>query len=496
MDFEQTKSGVLVPVNFAARPEMREVATTRDGRDITRGYVDPFRIQQPTDSVLRMRGHSDYQIYKEVLRDDQVGATFAQRRLAVVGREWQIEAGGTSRLDKKAADHLRENVNGLGFDRVTDKMLYGVYYGYAAAEIMWGRDSSNIVIDNILVRDRARFGFDGFGQLRLKTFADPEGELLPDRKFWSYCTGADHDDEPYGLGLAHWLYWPVFFKRAGIEYWLVFLERFGQPTALGKHPANATFQERQKLLDALEAIATDTGITVPQGMEISFIEAARSGTADYTKLCEHMDNAIAKLVLGQTASTQGTPGKLGNDNLQGDVRTDLIRADADLVCESFNRTVARWLTEYNYPGAALPRVYRVTDPDEDVDARADRDKKIWEMGFEPDEAYINETYGGKWKKRNINTPPMGLPGPSFAAPQEPQTWADVAAAQLSGKDLTADWIARINAMLEVANSLEEFREMLIASLQQLPTSAMGDELEQALIAAEAAGRYEVERDNG
>ncbi|OZY84829.1 hypothetical protein CBP51_16845 [Cellvibrio mixtus] len=422
MNYEQTQSGILVPKS-SSRPEMREVATTRDGRDITRGYVDPFILQQPSDSVLQLRGGGDYKIYKEVLRDDQVASCFAQRRLAVIAKELQVDAGGTSRADKKAADFTKEQIKSMAFDNATDKMLFGVYYGYAAAEIMWGRDGANIIVDKLKVRDRVRFGFDGFGNLRLKTFSNPEGELLPDRKFWSFCTGADHDDEPYGLGLAHWLYWPVFFKRAGIQYWMIFLERFGQPTTVGKHPTNATVDEKRKLLDALEAIATDTGITIPQGMEIEFLEAARSGTADYARVCEYMDAAIAKIILGQTASTQGTPGRLGNDDLQGDVRADLIRADADLVCESFNETVVTWLTEYNFPGAKPPHVYRVTDPDEDLAARADRDTKIYQMGFKPTLEYIREQYGEGWEGQKNSTPPTedGKLPPTDAAAEPEQT---------------------------------------------------------------------------
>ena len=38
------------------KPELQEVATTLDGRDITRGYVSPLQLMQPTDSVLASRG--------------------------------------------------------------------------------------------------------------------------------------------------------------------------------------------------------------------------------------------------------------------------------------------------------------------------------------------------------------------------------------------------------------------------------------------------------
>lgn len=504
MNYEQTKAGILVPKN-SSRPEMREVATTRDGRDITRGYVDPFMLQQPTDSVLRLRGNGDYEIYKEVLRDDQVASCFAQRRLAVIAKELQVDAGGTSRADKKAADFITEQIKTMALDNATDKMLYGVYYGYAAAEIMWGRDGSNIVVDAIKVRDRRRFGFDGYGNLRLKTFANPDGELLPAKKFWSFSTGADHDDEPYGLGLAHWLYWPVFFKRAGIQYWMIFLERFGQPTIVGKHSSNAEPEEKRKLLDALEAVAFDTGITIPQGMEIEFLEAVRSGTADYVKLCEYMDAAITKITLGQTASTQGTPGRLGNDELQGDVRADLIRADADLVCESFNETVVTWLTEFNFPGAKPPRVFRVTDPDEDLAARAERDTKIYNMGFKPTLEYIREQYGEGWEERAIAPPadpvnPEKVPalppventkGAAFAEPDnsKPKTLTD----QLDDKlqSVTDVWIDRIRKLVMDAESLDALRDGLAELLPDMDVSEYAAVMAEALMLAEVNGRSDI-----
>ena len=54
-----------------ARPEIgREIATTADGIDITRGYTGPLLL--PFDSVLRNRGGYDLQIYEQVLSDPEV----------------------------------------------------------------------------------------------------------------------------------------------------------------------------------------------------------------------------------------------------------------------------------------------------------------------------------------------------------------------------------------------------------------------------------------
>ncbi|EAM8775588.1 DUF935 family protein, partial [Salmonella enterica] len=94
------------------------------------------------------------------------------------------------------------------------------------------------------------------------------GEPCEGPYFWSFSTGADHDDEPYGLGLAHWLYWPTFFKRNDIKFWLIFLDKFGMPTVAGKHPEGATPEQKRNLLALTRAISTDSGVIMPEGMSV------------------------------------------------------------------------------------------------------------------------------------------------------------------------------------------------------------------------------------
>lgn len=495
MSYIQTQSGLMVPAAFAEAPEFREVATTRDGRDITRGYVDPMALLAPQDSVLSARG-GNYAIYREVLRDDQVKAVFDQRRLAVISREWEVIPGGERRQDKMAAESLREQLDEIRWDSVTDKMLYGVFYGYAVAECLWARDGSQVVLDQIRVRDRRRFGFDGAGRLRLQTMSNlMPGEELPERKFWTFATGADHDDEPYGLGLAHWLYWPVLFKRGGIKFWMVFLEKFGAPTAKGTYPTNAQPEEKHRLLAALEAIQTDSALIVPEGMAVELIEAARSGSADYTELHDRMNAAITKVVLGHTGTSDSTPGKLGAEDMAEEVRDDLVKADADLVCQSFNRTVARWLTEWNYPNAAPPQVWRRMDEDEDLTARATREKSIFDMGFKPTLAHITDTYGGEWEEKAPVAPPDTAPAAEFAendpAPAADATAAQIARLQQEGDAAVLEWIEQVRELVMTVDSLDELRDRLIDLYPQLDGAQFAEVMGDALAAAHLAGRYDV-----
>lgn len=525
MGYLYTESGLMVPDSFAeamkiAPPDTNEIATSTDGRDITRPYVSALGLLYPQDEVLEVRGGYDYTLYRELLRDEQIAAVFAQRRLAVVSREWEVIPGGKKRQDKAAADFMREQLDEIKFDSVTDKMLFGVFYGYSVAECLWSREGARVVFDGekgIKVRDRRRFTFDGDMRLRLRTMRQfIPGEELPDRKFWHFATGADHDDDPYGLGLAHWLYWPVLFKRSGIKFWLIFLEKFGQPTAKGIYPTTATTTERAKLLAALEAIQTDSGVILPKGMDIELIEAARSGTGDYTALFDRMNDAIAKVVLGQTLTSEAKGGQY-KAQVQMEVRQDLVKADSDLVCQSFNRGPMRWMTEWNFPNAQPPQVWRKLDEEEDLSTRATRDKTIVDMGYKPTLKYITDTYGGEWEPAAPPSPPPGVhgapgapgaqpaaaPGARSAAPPPGTGLAFADPAPVDLADVQADaidtvageaiegMIDQIRDMVDKADSLESLRAQLAASFADVDEGAFLEIMRQAFAAAALGGRFDI-----
>ena len=373
-------------------PILDERSASRDGRDITRAYGAPMALLAPQDSVLQGRG-GDYEVYEEILRDDQVAATFQQRRLAATSAEWGVSPGAEDPASVAAADLLRATLREIGWDSITDKMLYGIFYGYAVAECLWERDGARVTLKGIKVRKQRRFAFGEDGELKLLTLHNPAGERLPERKFWHFRTGADNDDEPYGLGLAHWLYWPVFFKRNGTKLWLKFMDKFGMPTAKGTYPANASEEEKRRLLAALGAIQTEAAVIIPEGMRMELIEAARSGQVQHEQFLDRMNAAIAKVVLSQTLTTDAAGGQYKSD-VQMAVRNEVVRADVDLISDSFNHSVARWLTEWNFPGAVPPKVWRRAS--DGMRPRAERDRMLCDMGYRPTPEYIRRTYGEGW----------------------------------------------------------------------------------------------------
>ena len=495
---------------LAPQASLKEVAPLSASNTIG-AMIDPFqRILINQDSILMVKGAGDLKIYQELLRDDQVKATFQQRRLSVVARQWEIEAGAEDAASIAAAEALTNNIKAINWDDISDKMLYDVFYGYVVAEVMWnvGGESGLTDIAAIKVRDRARFRFNVDGNLYLIT-QDYQFQPMPERKFWAINTGADNSDNHYGLGLAHHLYWPVFFKRADIKFWLIFLEKFGQPTAVGKLPAGKEndLSTRTKLLDALQAVATETAVLLPDGAEVTLLEAARSGAADYQALHDAMNAAIAKIVLSQTMTTDNGSSRSQSET-HADVRDLVVAADADLLCESFNRQVVQWWFDYNqaaFPNAKPPRVYRKVSPQKARKTQAEEDKLISELGYEPTEEYITNTYGDGWIKR--------LPQPAPFMPQrinQPINYADAdfLALQKSALDndqdeminaarrlamdaqgTIGDRVAQILAYAEDSGDLETMRQHIIEMLGQPPTEQTVQRIERASLFSQLMGIF-------
>ena len=354
-------------------------------------------------------------LYRDVLRDERCQAALDQRLDAAVSRPWTVEPGGEEANDGKAADDLAEQLKLLDFDAVSRQLLHGVWYGYAIAEAIWSRDESRVVLDELIVRAPDRFRFSPAGEPLLRTESMPQGEPLPPGKFVLLARPGEHGDLPHGRGLARWCFWPVWLKRHGLKFWSIALEKFGAPTVKGIYPPNATQRQKDELLDLVHAFATSLGVTLPEGQDIEIVESAKRAGGDFKEFVEYLDRQITTTVLGQSSTTDQGPWR-GTAEVQKDVRDETVAADCRLLDSALNGTIARWLTEWNFPGAAIPRIVRDASPPEDLDARAAREQIIANMtGLKPTLAHIEETYGGEWEEA---PEPEPAPPPPGQAPEE------------------------------------------------------------------------------
>ncbi|MHB1333401.1 MAG: DUF935 domain-containing protein [Sulfuriferula sp.] len=487
-----------------------EIATV--AKDIT--YLAYQGILRSRDTTLETRGGAkSYAIYDDIERDCHAYGVLQKRKLAVVARPWQVDPASKSAKDVKAADMVRAQLSAMGvpaddnpgdqvvmasnFDLVCYNLLDSILKGFAVGEIMWDRDGAEIVAREIRPKDQRRFNFDTDYKLRLKTWGQLiPGEMVPPRKFIVHTFGAK-DGSPYGNGVGSRLFWPTFFKRQDITFWLTFLDKFGSPTAVGKYPNGTPKAQQDDLLSALSAIAQDAGVAIPEGMMIELLEAKRSGSVTYEQFARYMDEEMTFAVLGEAPTSKGGGGAQQTAALaREEVRLELVQADADLLSATLNATLSPWLTAYNVPGARAPKIWRQVQEAQDLKARSERDVNLYTLGYRPTLAEVTKTYGGEWEPVPVAADPKRPPYTSqtaFAEGDPAPFTDDQLAARLSG-EAAQPWnamLAQIRAIVDGAASLEDLRDQLLAAFGNLDSNALAKVMQAGFAVAELVGISDV-----
>ena len=465
-----------------ARPNKpsQEVAVERNLTEIER-----------LDTILAQRLGGDLNGYRDLLTDTTVTGAWAQRQTALTKLERQVlPHDPDNAADVEAAEFVAAQLQRLNFDAVLKAMHWGVFYGMAVGEAMWGIEDGRVVLDNVLVRDRSKFKYDI--QRQLIYTGNGADEAMPPRKFWTFSAGGDTTDNPYGLGLAHFLYWPVLFKKSNVKFWLVGNEKAATSVPHGQYDPRSPSAEadKQQLLTALTAIKNAAATVTPIGSTIELLKG-EAGTTDYHKLCEYMDEAIALVILGQVMTSQAVGGQYKAE-VQDEVKDDIVKADADLLCASFNATVAVWLTEWNFPNARPPKLWLRTEEAKDLQQLADTYAKLAPLGYRPTQAQLEQDFGGEWEAM---PQPSALPAPADAhdfAEGDISSAPDDMSTRLA-RELAPHgeaWVAKISAELAQSATLLQFRERLDALAGELPLDVYADIFARATTAAHLAGRHD------
>jgi len=390
------------------RPVTQEVASAATDVYMFQGWLP---VMENLDPVLTMENGGDISIYDDIARDSRVAASLRTRAKAVTGRDWQIVPFSQEAVDIKIAEYCTKVFQNFPYDRCRRPVLRGgVLKGYSVAEVMWDFSEGDTFISDMRYRHQRRFRFAPNGDLHLMTLSNPyPGENvtinqesgLPLKKFQVFTFG-DEVTTPYGNGLGQELYWPWFFKKNGIKFWVMFVEKFAAPTAAGEYPDGTTPEKQQQLLAAASALHSNSAIIYPEGMNLKLIEAARSGNIScYKELCDFMNDEMTISILGQTATTSGKPGGLGNADEQQDVLENYLKDDGDSICEAQNdrkNGVLPWLVDYQFPGhGRYPKIEIKSEDEDDSKTLAERDNSLSQAmersGLKLSKSYYVRTQG-------------------------------------------------------------------------------------------------------
>lgn len=323
-------------------------------------------LQHADDTLISRGGGKGLKIYDEIKRDPWASSCLTKRNKRLIAREWEVEAGGDRPIDIEAANFVEGVFKSLPFDRICEDLSGGALLkGFSPGETVWTRDGNRIKPEKIVNHDQRRFAFGEDWKPRLRTWANmTDGIELPERKFIVHRHGVVGNN-PYGLGLGHQLFWCVLFKREGVAFWLHFLDKFAGPTVVAQTPYGMLTEEQTKLLNDLANVRSSAALTVPVGTDVKFLEAARSGSVSYKEWLEYWDKQISICILGETLTTDiGSAGSKAAAETHAGMLDMLVDSDADHLSDTLYVTLCTWLIEYNFPGAAVPRVWRLRPSNE------------------------------------------------------------------------------------------------------------------------------------
>lgn len=487
----------MVEDDKPAPPELGEIAATDDLLDLG-GFMEELGTPDP---VLESLG-GDLVHYRRLMRDHQVKSCWQQRQRAVVAAEWRVEPGGERPIDQAAAEDLEAQLKAIAFDRISMRMLHAQYYGYAVGECLYAWEGNRLALTDIRVRKSERFRIRRRDKQLMLLRGGRQPEEMPARKFWVVTADGDNDDDPHGLGLAHQLYWPVFLKRNGARFWAVALEKFGMPTAAGHYPPGSPDRDINRLIQSLRAIHGSSAVAFPEGFKAELLESVRKSGGDHEAFLRYWDEAIAKIVLSQTMTTDNGSSR-AQATVHQDVRDDVIKGDADLLCESFNQGPARWMTAWNFPGAAAPSVWRELTEAEDLDKRAEREEVISRTtGLRPTQRHVEDIYGGEWETKPEAPSPAGrVPpkaGAEFAEPQDRDAVDDLAdqvdglADQVDGlaAPMMAELVEDIRRIVDTSPTLEEAAARLSAAFAEWTPGELEELMARSMMVAHLQGATE------
>ena len=355
-------------------------------------------IPNNPDYILQYEASGkSYKLYDEMVdKDLHLFAALNQRKLGVLSKPWQILAGSEEGRDQEIHEFVVgvfENIK--YFDRDLSELLEAVAKGFAISEVMWGIRDGRIVIDDIRNRDQRRFVFDTANKPRLRTrSAWNSGIELPDRKFLVH-TYAPRYESPYGEAVLKKCYWYWWFKKNGLRFWMIFAEKFGSPTTVGKYPPGTAKALQDDLLDILKKIQQETSVIVPENLAIELLEANRKTSTDtYQGLCDYFDSQISQAVLGQTlTSSEGQHGTQALGKVHQGVRQDYIEADCNSLGPVINELI-EWVVDWNFSGVKYYPYFKIYyEEPGDLVALAQRDKTLFrELGLPIARRYLYEAY--------------------------------------------------------------------------------------------------------
>ena len=357
--------------------------------------VNIFRVADQGE--LRSQG----ELIGEMLeRDAHLQSVVAQRRSSAMSRPREVVAADDTPAAAEAAGFVEEALRYVPFlGHRLGELWFGNLAGYAVQQMRWTFAAGKFWIEDLVPIPRSRFRADVEDELLLVTDENPRGDRLDVRHPAEFLVlkkpgpvGSICRPEVMRTCAAAYM-----FKRFAIQDWHIFAERYGVPMRYSQHSRNATTEEKKAALSALVNLGTDGAALLPEGFPVNVLEARGGGTQDvHGSLASFWNAEMSKSVVGQTLTTEaGDKGARSLGLVHQVGREALVDQDVEILEETLQRGLVRWLVEFNFPpGTPCPQLRIQRSSTQDLDADAKRmSVLVNELGMQVPVEHAHKIFG-------------------------------------------------------------------------------------------------------
>jgi len=336
--------------------------------------------------------------------DGHLRSLIEGRIIAVAGKDWVIQPGGTDDASIAAAQALEESLTDeLDFVELLEHQLTAPYYGYACSEIIWDVVDGLVAPVKFLDVPHRRFRTDDLGNLRLLTERHKiYGEALRPGKWF---VSRRHHANLARAGLLRTATWWALFKRMSVRDLVVYAEKFGIPYITGHYDDDVTSEEsREVLAQVVRDLGSDGYAVLSKSVDVVIHDSASRMAGNdgvHPALINLCEAQMSKLINGATLTSdtgQTNTGSWALGKVHQNRAFALEQADANKLSHAFVRHVAAPFIEFNnFKGARPPRlkiqVVQELEPKtrsevasifvNELGARIDLKQLMDEVGFRP-----------------------------------------------------------------------------------------------------------------
>ena len=286
-------------------------------------------------------------------------------------------------LKKKAIINAKEEkhkeiLQRVFHDSILSQILDTHLYGLNPFEINWELENG-IFIPKLINRDYRDFEYNAEGKLEF--IGNGFKQEIPDKKL-VYGIFNQSWRNLYGESSLKKLYFSIKIKNAGMEFWIRFLERFGDPWAIGK-----TDDDPQSLAYELYNMLNGSSAVISKDEEISLVQP--SSNVSFKEIVEFCDSQIRSFLLGANLSGYVSGGSYAATNTHNAIREEIALSDERILLYLCNKTIAYFCELNGITDAISLSLFDEGNPKNDLSLR---DKTIFEMGYQPTKEYIEKTY--------------------------------------------------------------------------------------------------------